>query len=126
MLCKPGVALQERASHTGHTFAPPLPLVTRAAAAACWPAARRPEAAAQKQASRKQITDVGDGVLEGVGALGQSLVRGFRGIVSKPVQGAKEKGVGGESSLSQPESCCEITLGGLQLLRCSRSARRCF
>lgn len=85
--CRPEAAAQKQAPRkqiTRHDLLYPVPLPYR-----------RPEAAAQKQASRKQITDVGDGVLEGVGALGQSFLRGFKSIVEKPVQGAKAKGVSG-------------------------------
>lgn len=45
---------------------------------------------------RRSITDVGEGVLEGVGVLGSSFLRGFKGLVEKPLQGAQQKGVGGE------------------------------
>ncbi|GAB4822342.1 hypothetical protein N2152v2_009388 [Parachlorella kessleri] len=54
-----------------------------------------PEASAAKQAQRRTITDVGDGVVEGMGALGQSFMRGLQGLVKKPVQGMQQKGVGG-------------------------------
>jgi vacuolar protein sorting-associated protein 13A/C len=50
------------------------------------------QATAQPQRS---IADVSDGLLEGAGAFGSSILRGFRGIVEKPVQGAKLSGVEG-------------------------------
>ena len=38
---------------------------------------------------------MGDGMVEGGAALGMSIYRGFTGLVTKPVEGAKSKGVGG-------------------------------
>jgi vacuolar protein sorting-associated protein 13A/C len=53
-------------------------------------------AAAEQDAKQKRnITDVGDGVLEGAGAIGSSMLRGFRGLIEKPLQGAKKAGVEG-------------------------------
>jgi len=43
----------------------------------------------------RTITDVGDGFLEGAGAFGSSVLRGFRGLVEKPVEGAKTAGMEG-------------------------------
>lgn len=43
----------------------------------------------------RSITDVGDGLLEGAGAFGTSLLRGIRGLVEKPLQGAKAAGLEG-------------------------------
>jgi len=45
--------------------------------------------------TQRSIADVSDGLLEGAGAFGSSILRGFRGIVEKPVQGAKQSGVEG-------------------------------
>ena len=45
--------------------------------------------------TQRTITDVGDGLLEGAGAFGTSILRGFRGLVEKPLQGAKQSGVEG-------------------------------
>ncbi|KAL4858517.1 Vacuolar protein sorting-associated protein 13C [Chlorella vulgaris] len=54
-------------------------------------------AAAEQDAKQKRnITDVGDGVLEGAGAIGSSMLRGFRGLIEKPLQGAKKAGVEAE------------------------------
>ena len=39
---------------------------------------------------------VGDGIVEGGAAFGMGIYRGFTGLVTKPVEGAKSKGVGGE------------------------------
>ena len=36
------------------------------------------------------------GMLEGAGSLGQSVLRGFRGLISQPVQGAKAQGAVGK------------------------------
>lgn len=47
------------------------------------------------QASRSEITDLGDGLLEGAGAFGNSVMRGFRGLIEKPLSGAKSSGVEG-------------------------------
>lgn len=47
----------------------------------------------------RNIEGVGDGVVEGGAALGMGFYRGFTGLVSKPIEGAKSKGVGGEPSL---------------------------
>jgi vacuolar protein sorting-associated protein 13A/C len=44
---------------------------------------------------QRSIADVSDGLLEGAGAFGSSILRGFRGIVEKPMQGAKQSGVEG-------------------------------
>ncbi|KAL4527774.1 hypothetical protein Ndes2437A_g02912 [Nannochloris sp. 'desiccata'] len=44
---------------------------------------------------KRSIADVSDGLLEGAGAFGSSILRGFRGIVEKPLQGAKQSGVEG-------------------------------
>ena len=38
---------------------------------------------------------MGDGMVEGGAALGMGIYRGFTGLVTKPVEGAKSKGVGG-------------------------------
>ena len=43
----------------------------------------------------RSITDVGDGMLEGAGAIGSSVLRGFRGLFEKPLQGAQQEGVHG-------------------------------
>ena len=43
----------------------------------------------------RSIEGVGDGVVEGGAALGMGFYRGFTGLVSKPIEGAKSKGVGG-------------------------------
>ena len=59
------------------------------------PAAR---SAAEERAAAKEkrsIADVGDGMLEGAGALGSSVLRGFRGLIEKPLQGAARGGVEG-------------------------------
>lgn len=50
---------------------------------------------APQLSSQRTITDVGDGLLEGAGAFGTSILRGFRGLVEKPMQGAKQSGVEG-------------------------------
>jgi hypothetical protein len=57
-----------------------------------------PRSAAAEQAEAKQkraITDIGDGMLEGAGALGSSFLRGVRGLVEKPLAGARAAGVEG-------------------------------
>lgn len=36
------------------------------------------------------------GMLEGAGSIGQSVLRGFKGLISQPVQGAKRQGAVGE------------------------------
>ena len=43
----------------------------------------------------RNIEGVGDGMVEGGAALGMGIYRGFTGLVTKPVEGAKSKGVGG-------------------------------
>lgn len=48
-----------------------------------------------QQAQQARISDVGDGLLEGVGAFGSSIFKGIKGLVEKPVQGAKRGGVEG-------------------------------
>ena len=45
----------------------------------------------------RNIEGVGDGMVEGGAALGMGIYRGFTGLVTKPVEGAKTKGVGGLS-----------------------------
>jgi hypothetical protein len=56
----------------------------------------RSAAAEQQEAKQKRsITDVGDGMLEGAGAFGSSVLRGFRGLIEKPLQGAQQAGVQG-------------------------------
>ena len=45
----------------------------------------------------RNIEGVGDGMVEGGAALGMGIYRGFTGLVTKPVEGAKTKGVGGQS-----------------------------
>ena len=49
----------------------------------------------------RSIGGVGDGVVEGGAALGKGFYRGFTGLVSKPIEGAKSKGVGGMLGYSQ-------------------------
>ena len=44
----------------------------------------------------RNIEGVGDGMVEGGAALGMGIYRGFTGLVTKPVEGAKTKGVGGQ------------------------------
>ena len=39
---------------------------------------------------------INDGIVEGGAAFGMGIYRGFTGLVTKPVEGAKSKGVGGE------------------------------
>ncbi len=46
-------------------------------------------------AQAPKVTDVGEGILEGVGVFGSSILKGFKGLVEKPVQGAKQAGVEG-------------------------------
>lgn len=50
-----------------------------------------------KPEAKRAISDVGEGMLEGVGSIGHSVLRGFKGLVSQPVQGAKKQGAVGES-----------------------------
>lgn len=52
-------------------------------------------AALAARPSQRKIADVGDGLLEGAGAFGSSLMRGVRGLVEKPLQGARATGIGG-------------------------------
>jgi hypothetical protein len=52
-------------------------------------------AAMASRPSQRKIADVGDGLLEGAGAFGSSLMRGVRGLVEKPLQGARATGLGG-------------------------------
>jgi vacuolar protein sorting-associated protein 13A/C len=50
------------------------------------------------RAARQQernITGVGEGLAEGGEALGAAFYRGFTGLISKPLEGAKRDGVGG-------------------------------
>ena len=44
---------------------------------------------------RGEIADVGEGLIEGAGAFGNSVLRGIRGLVEKPLSGAKSSGVEG-------------------------------
>lgn len=44
---------------------------------------------------KRNITDVGEGMLEGAGAIGSSMLRGFRGLIEKPLQGAQAGGAKG-------------------------------
>ncbi|KAL0043259.1 hypothetical protein WJX82_006661 [Trebouxia sp. C0006] len=48
-----------------------------------------------QQKQERSIEGVGDGMVEGGAALGMGIYRGFTGLVTKPVEGAKSKGVGG-------------------------------
>ena len=51
---------------------------------------------------------VGDGIVEGGAAFGMGIYRGFTGLVTKPVEGAKSKGVGGEhlgTAMAAPRPC---------------------
>jgi len=43
----------------------------------------------------RSIEGVGDGMVEGGAALGMGIYRGFTGLVTKPVEGAKSKSFGG-------------------------------
>ena len=52
------------------------------------------ERAAARQ--QREIGNVKEGLMEGGDALAQGFYRGFTGLVSKPLQGAKT-GVGGRS-----------------------------
>lgn len=42
------------------------------------------------------------GMLEGAGSIGQSVLRGFKGLISQPVQGAKRQGAVGEWGFVAP------------------------
>lgn len=53
----------------------------------------------------RSIEGVGDGMVEGGAALGMGIYRGFTGLVTKPVEGAKSKGVGGIHCL-----CCSTKI----------------
>lgn len=55
------------------------------------PSTSSPSAAA----GQRNITDVGDGILEGASAIGKGFMKGMKGLVSKPVQGAKQGGMEG-------------------------------
>lgn len=48
-----------------------------------------------QEKEKRSITDVGDGMLEGAGAFGSSVLRGFRGLIEKPLQGAQQAGAKG-------------------------------
>ncbi|KAL0023466.1 hypothetical protein WJX79_007540 [Trebouxia sp. C0005] len=48
-----------------------------------------------QQKQERSIEGVGDGMVEGRAALGMGIYRGFTGLVTNPVEGAKSKGVGG-------------------------------
>ncbi|KAL0043199.1 hypothetical protein WJX82_002022 [Trebouxia sp. C0006] len=48
-----------------------------------------------QQKQERSIEGAGDGMVEGGAALGMGIYRGFTGLVTKPVEGAKSKGVGG-------------------------------
>lgn len=68
--------------------------------AACTAVSHIPPAAATssrrlQEKEKRAITDVGDGVLEGAAAVGSSFLRGFRGLVEKPLQGAQKGGLEG-------------------------------
>ncbi|KAL4447306.1 hypothetical protein ABPG77_007339, partial [Micractinium sp. CCAP 211/92] len=49
----------------------------------------------QEAKQKRSITDVGDGMLEGVGAIGTSMLRGFKGIFERPLEGAQQAGMQG-------------------------------
>ncbi|DBA65517.1 TPA: hypothetical protein ACH3X2_003173 [Trebouxia sp. C0005] len=53
-----------------------------------------------QQKQERSIEGVGDGMVEGGAALGMGIYRGFTGLVTKPVEGAKSKGVGGPTGHS--------------------------
>ncbi len=46
-------------------------------------------------AQRAEVSNVGHGLLEGGRALGSTLFRGFTGIVTRPLEGAEQGGLGG-------------------------------
>ncbi len=43
----------------------------------------------------KPISNFGDGFAEGAGAFGSSILRGLRGVVEKPREGARQRGFQG-------------------------------
>ncbi|KAK9819963.1 hypothetical protein WJX72_004515 [[Myrmecia] bisecta] len=55
------------------------------------------EYASERSAQRQErtISSVGDGLMEGGEALGLGFYRGFTGLLSKPVEGAKQTGIQG-------------------------------
>ena len=72
---------------------------------------------------QRSIADVGDGLLEGTAAFGQGIVRGFRGLVAKPLQGAKDDGVQGEARGQPPCQRAELGARPGQELRWCDAAR---
>ena len=66
---------------------------------------------ATNMVQERNIEGVGDGMVEGGAALGMGIYRGFTGLVTKPVEGAKSKGMGGNAAnLVQHTSfhCCVV------------------
>ena len=55
-----------------------------------------PEPPSLHYLQERTVEGVGDGIVEGGAAFGMGIYRGFTGLVTKPVEGAKSKGVGGE------------------------------
>ncbi|KAL4443584.1 hypothetical protein ABPG75_011321 [Micractinium tetrahymenae] len=73
-----------------------LGALSAAVAKLAGPSASASRAREQQEAKQKRsITDVGDGMLEGVGAIGTSMLRGFKGIFERPMEGAQQAGVQG-------------------------------
>lgn len=56
----------------------------------------------QEARSERDISGVGQGLVEGGTALGQGFLRGVTGLVSKPLQGAQAGGASGARSLYRP------------------------
>jgi len=51
----------------------------------------------QRERREREITGVGSMMAEGGNSIATGFKRGFTGLVNKPVQGAKQSGVGGET-----------------------------
>ena len=60
----------------------------------------------QKDRREREIGGFGEGVAEGGQSLASGFKRGFTGLVNKPLQGAKQAGVGGALSHCRPHAPC--------------------
>ena len=60
----------------------------------------------QKDRREREIGGFGEGVAEGGQSLASGFKRGFTGLVNKPLQGAKQAGVGGALLSCGPRAPC--------------------
>ena len=61
-----------------------------------------------QERAERNIEGVGDGFVEGSESVGRGFYRGITGLVNKPLQGARQTGLGGARFLSHKNTDLQV------------------